>query len=140
MTKTPRATDLRDLRDELIADDRLVASEGRETEIDWTDLPTFGGTEPRDTVGVWSWDATSLLVGTSADDLQIVTRDEGVTVNLYGEDGVAVYVDQYGDWSVDRDELHAASAVRVIGHAVYACSVEDAERAIASEYQRLRKD
>lgn len=44
-------------------------------EIDWTSLPTFGGDEPRDTAGVWSWDATRLLVGTCAADLQIVPRN-----------------------------------------------------------------
>jgi CTP:molybdopterin cytidylyltransferase MocA len=44
-------------------------------EIDWTSLPTFGGDEPASTSGVWSWDATSLLVGTCADDLKIVARD-----------------------------------------------------------------
>lgn len=41
---------------------------------DWTDLPTFGGGEPADTVGVWSWDPTRLLVGTCANDLRIVHR------------------------------------------------------------------
>ena len=43
--------------------------------IDWTSLPTFGGEEPQDTAGVWSWDATRLLVGTCADDLKIVARN-----------------------------------------------------------------
>ena len=38
------------------------------------DLPTFGGTEPDDTEGVWSWDETSLLVGTCCADLEIVDR------------------------------------------------------------------
>mgnify|MGYP001558570730 CR=1 FL=1 len=31
--------------------------------IDWTSLPTFGGADPGNTVGIWSWDATRLLVG-----------------------------------------------------------------------------
>ena len=30
--------------------------------IDITELKTFGGVEPRDTAGIWSWDATHLLV------------------------------------------------------------------------------
>ena len=47
-----------------------------QAEIDWTDLPTFGGAEPDDTDGVWSWDAESLLVGTCAADLKIEPRDE----------------------------------------------------------------
>lgn len=41
----------------------------------WVDsLPTFGGEEPTDTLEVWSWDASRLLVGTCADDLKIVDR------------------------------------------------------------------
>lgn len=44
--------------------------------LDWTDLPVFGGEEPRDTSGIWSWDQTRLLVGTCAGDLRIVDRDE----------------------------------------------------------------
>jgi hypothetical protein len=46
-----------------------------QNEIDWTDLRVFGGKEPDDTSCVWSWDARSLLVGTCADDLNIVGRD-----------------------------------------------------------------
>ena len=42
---------------------------------DWTSLPNYGGEEP-DTDGVWSWDADRLLVGSCADDLEIVTRTE----------------------------------------------------------------
>lgn len=45
-------------------------------EIDYTSLPTFGGDEPTDTVGVWSWDAADLLVGDGPDDLRIVSRAE----------------------------------------------------------------
>jgi hypothetical protein len=41
-----------------------------------TNLPTFGGEEPASTGGVWSWDATRLLVGTSRDDFRIVPRAE----------------------------------------------------------------
>ena len=44
-------------------------------EQDWTSLPTFGGAEPPTTDGVWSWDADSLIVGTCADDLEIVPRE-----------------------------------------------------------------
>lgn len=41
---------------------------------DLDDLPTFGGVEPKDTLEVWSWDETRLLVGTCAADLEIVAR------------------------------------------------------------------
>ena len=50
---------------------------GLETpEYDWTKLPSFGGEEPEDTTGVWSWDEKNVLVGESAYDLEIVSRDE----------------------------------------------------------------
>lgn len=44
--------------------------------IDFSDLPTFGGPHPEDTLGVWSWDRASLLVGTCAADFTIVPREE----------------------------------------------------------------
>ncbi len=47
-----------------------------DTAIDWTDLPTFGGEEPNDPGGIWSWDETRLLVGASVDELRIVSRRE----------------------------------------------------------------
>jgi len=45
-------------------------------ERDWTSLPTFGGTEPSDTSGIWAWDANRMIVGTCADDLTIVSRQD----------------------------------------------------------------
>ena len=39
-------------------------------------LPTFGGTEPDDTSGVWSWDATRAIVGSCRSDVEIITRAE----------------------------------------------------------------
>ena len=42
---------------------------------DWTGLPTFGGEAPDDTRGIWSWDETRLIVGTCADDLEIMERN-----------------------------------------------------------------
>jgi hypothetical protein len=48
----------------------------RRGDIDLSDnLPTFGGEEPANTLGVWSWDETSLLVGTCVSDLEIEDRD-----------------------------------------------------------------
>ena len=43
-------------------------------ELDMTSLPNFGGPEPADTTGIWSWDATRLLVGDGSADLEIVER------------------------------------------------------------------
>lgn len=55
--------------------DLLTAIEaGMYTDTEMTELPTFGGDEPERTEGVWSWDATHLLVGTCADDMRIVRR------------------------------------------------------------------
>jgi hypothetical protein len=41
----------------------------------WEEMPLFGGEEPSNTIGVWSWDATRLLVGEGY-DWRIVARDE----------------------------------------------------------------
>lgn len=56
-----------------LRDTRSLTSE-QQDEIDWTSLQTFGGDEPASTAEVWSWDADSLLVGTCADDIKIVSR------------------------------------------------------------------
>ncbi len=39
-----------------------------------TDLPCYGGTQPKNTLEVWSWDADRLLVGACATELEIVSR------------------------------------------------------------------
>lgn len=41
--------------------------------LDWTDLPKYGG-DPVDGPAVWSWDENRVLVGPTADFLQIVER------------------------------------------------------------------
>ena len=51
----------------------LTDSEG--SEYDLTSLPTFGGDEPSDTTGIWSWDADSLLIGEGR-PFKIVSRAE----------------------------------------------------------------
>jgi len=40
------------------------------------DMPSFGGEEPDCTAGVWSWDETHILVGTHADELGLVSREQ----------------------------------------------------------------
>lgn len=42
----------------------------------WDSLPTFGGEEPADTSGVWSWDEDRVIVGNCADDIEIISRKE----------------------------------------------------------------
>lgn len=59
-----RATSLEDLLRMLVAIDEELEP-GQTTEdvgISLTNLPVFGGQEPDNTSGVWSWDETSLLV------------------------------------------------------------------------------
>ena len=48
--------ELRQARAEHDADERL------EDVVDLTDLPTFGGDAPDNTVDIWSWDADRLLI------------------------------------------------------------------------------
>lgn len=43
-------------------------------ELDYSSMPTFGGVEPGDTTGVWSWDDNNLLVGEG--ELEIVSRKD----------------------------------------------------------------
>lgn len=59
---------------EVLRESRMLAPEYRDA-VDWGSLPLFGGPEPADTQGVWSWDETHLLVGTCANDLEIVSRE-----------------------------------------------------------------
>ena len=52
------ATNLRELRDALHRAENLV---GHDYDVDLTFLPVFGGPEPPDTLGIFSWDETHLL-------------------------------------------------------------------------------
>ena len=54
----------------------LLREVDRDIEADLSNLPTFGGEEPRQTLEVWSWDADHLLVGSCIDDMKIVDREE----------------------------------------------------------------
>jgi hypothetical protein len=42
---------------------------------DWDSLETFGGEEPEDTLEIWSWDETRLIIGSCPNDIKIVSRD-----------------------------------------------------------------
>lgn len=59
--------DLDQLADDIYAARRLLDADG-------SGLQTFGGEQPDDTSGVWSWDATRLLVGDGWDEMDIVER------------------------------------------------------------------
>lgn len=65
------------------------------------------------------------------------------TVNLYGEtDGISILINQYGD-IVISDEAEAIeeaarfgdTLTRVIGHRLYACSLDEAQSKIRDAYQ-----
>jgi hypothetical protein len=45
---------------------------------DWADLPNYGGETPSDTMQVWSWDETRLLVGECSDDVTLIHRATGL--------------------------------------------------------------
>jgi hypothetical protein len=51
------------------------------------------------------------------------------TYNLYGEDGFAVYLSQWGDICPAR-----RGVVKVIGYALYCCSSEEAGRKVRAAY------
>jgi hypothetical protein len=55
-------------------------------------------------------------------------------LDLYGEDGVAIWLSRYGDVCANRDE---DSLVRVSGHSLYVCTLEEAREQIARAYCRL---
>lgn len=63
---TPTPTNLETLLEAIRA--------GAYTEQQMTELPTFGGEEPLDTDGIWSWDETRLIVGLCAEDMRIIDR------------------------------------------------------------------
>jgi hypothetical protein len=54
----------------------LMKKHGDNKEIDWCDLPTFGGEDIQHTVLIWSWDATRKITGSCADDLSIEDRED----------------------------------------------------------------
>ena len=60
-----------DALDQLLAQ---VKDGGREID---DRLPTFGGDDPEDTYGVWSWDKARLMVGTCGADMEIISRGDG---------------------------------------------------------------
>lgn len=69
------ARSLTDLR-ETVQRELAAMDEQHRKNADLSNLPTYGGDEPRDTYLVWSWDADSLLVGESPSDWKIISREE----------------------------------------------------------------
>lgn len=68
-------TNLDDLYAAMLRDDPEVMSPQDPTA--WSaDLPVFSDREVKDTMEVWSWDETRMIVGRSNDDLTIIDRGE----------------------------------------------------------------
>ncbi len=67
---TQACKDAKSLEDVL----RIMTNPNYENE-DFTDMPTFGGDAPSDTIGIWSLDKTRIIVGSSSDDFEIKDRD-----------------------------------------------------------------
>lgn len=78
-TRIAACTTLQDLVEtlEAIESELNVEDERRRLEdvVDLAALPTFGGAEPRDTSGIWSWDNDDLLVTNSSGWFEIVARE-----------------------------------------------------------------
>lgn len=81
ITRTPE--NLEDLAALML--ERSWPNEVTDQDGSWSvEMPTFDGDEPDDTSAVWSWDDSRLLVGTHADDLEIVDRETGaVLMHVY---------------------------------------------------------
>jgi hypothetical protein len=66
--------------DELLETIRTVHAEldeedRKHLDLYLTDLPTFGGPEPADTRGIWSWDEGRLLVGACVSEFRFRNRE-----------------------------------------------------------------
>ncbi len=72
----PEPTNLEELMDRMKAGEFWNTAPMKHGELDWSSLPTFGGDDPADTVGIWSWDEDSFLVGDNGANLEIVDRAE----------------------------------------------------------------
>lgn len=77
-------------------------------EVDLTSLPTFGGEEPANTLGVWSWDEKHLLVCNSINRFEIEDR-VGMTIRTdYWRKPIPT--DRY-DWSAVTDDYEPGCPV-----------------------------
>ena len=63
----PQPKSLQDLLDQIRA--------GQWDDYEWSDMPTFGGDMPEETIECWSWDADSVLVGVGRDILILPRSD-----------------------------------------------------------------
>jgi hypothetical protein len=80
--KIDESETLMELLDNLNEAESALADEAEQRGIDWTDiaqidtssLPTFGGPEPSDTFGIYSWDEDSYLVLANDGSWTIVDR------------------------------------------------------------------
>lgn len=55
---------------------RLMKRFSFDGNLDWTDLPTFGGPDIQDTNCIWSWDPTRRIVGECSENLVLCDRED----------------------------------------------------------------
>lgn len=53
---------------------------------DWDRVPTFGGEDPEDLCGVWSWNEDLAIVGRCRDELSVCDRETGEKVLSYNQE------------------------------------------------------
>ena len=109
--------DLDDLCDALRLGGRVsVYPEGATQASDMDELPTFGG-DVVTTELVWSWDSTRMIVGTCADDYEIVARVCSCCGRRRASDGASLQFDGRplcstchpdGDWSARPSDFECA--------------------------------
>lgn len=109
------AADLEELAEALQAADELEAALiehapycARGEIYDPDSLPTFGGEEPGDCLGVYSWDPESVLVYEGGGDWRIEPRDRTIRLDLSDFDGDSARVS-----SVTVDDVNELIVVEV---------------------------
>jgi len=91
-------------------------------DVEWDNLPTFGGEEPDDTSEIWSWDKDSLLVGRCADELEIIPRDDRGVLQSFDEDGnfeAAGSLPEWLDANKDTPDLCADLKALKVGEHIW---------------------
>ncbi len=79
MTRPPAPTTLSELFHLLKSEQLWQGAPELHGELDWPSLPTFGGTCPVDTAGVWSWDEEYQIEGAGIDGLVMAEREDTAT-------------------------------------------------------------
>ena len=76
MTTFNEPSNLEELLEILKANGDWAGSPQNHGELDYSSLPTFGGDEPSNAAGIWSWDEDSVIMGSCSDDFCIESRSD----------------------------------------------------------------